>query len=263
MNARPQKLGIVAGGGMLPQKLRDFCKGNFIDTYVVGFEGHANPAVADRLMRLGEAGAIISAFREQGCNDLVLIGSVKRPKFSEMRPDLRTAAFFAKLGLRALGDDGLLKAVRAELEGEGFVIHGIQDVMPGLVIGAGTLTKRIPNDMEYETIHEGLMASRNIGKKDIGQSVVVLGEDVLGTEDDNGTNALIERAGQKGAILVKSSKPQQDRKLDMPTLGSETVKLCASRGYAGIAAEAGGVLLADREEMIAAADEAGMFVVGV
>lgn len=263
MTAKPQKLGIVAGGGMLPQKLRDFCKGNFIDTYVIGFEGHANPAIADRLMRLGEAGAIISAFREQACNDLVLIGSVKRPKFSEMRPDLRTAAFFTKLGFRALGDDGLLKAVRAELESEGFTIHGVQDFMPGLLMQAGVLSKRIPTETEYETIHEGLMASRHIGKKDIGQSVVVLGEDVLGTEDDNGTNALIKRVAAENAILVKSSKPQQDRKLDMPTLGSETVRLCASLGYAGIAAEAGGVLLADREEMIAAADEAGLFVVGV
>lgn len=261
--ALPSKLGIVAGGGILPQKLRAFCKDNSIDTYTVGFEGHADPAIADRLMRIGEAGGIITAFREQGCNDLVLIGSVKRPKFSEMRPDLRTAAFFAKLGFRALGDDGLLKAVRAELEDEGFVIHGIHELMPGLLLGAGVLTKAAPDERAYEHIHGGLMASRHIGRKDIGQSVVVLGDDVIGTEDENGTNALIKRAARKGAILVKSSKPQQDRKLDMPTLGSETVRLCASLGYAGIAAEAGGVLIADQDEMIAAANDAGLFVVGV
>jgi len=259
----PAKLGIVAGGGVLPGKLRAFCASNGIESFVIGFDGHADPANSNRLMRIGEAGSIISALREQGCNDLVLIGSVKRPSFSEMRPDLRTAAFFAKLGFRALGDDGLLKAVRSELEDEGFTIHGIHELMPDLMMPSGVLTKVAPDEEVYEHIHTGLMASRHIGKRDIGQSVVVLGDEVLGTEDTEGTNALIRRCARKGAILVKSSKPQQDRKLDMPTIGSETVKLCASLGYSGIAAESDGVLIADREEMIAEADKASMFVVGV
>jgi len=261
--ALPAKLGIVAGGGILPRTLRTFCNDNAIETFAIGFDGYADPSVADRLMRLGEAGGMIAAFREQGCRDLVLIGSVTRPKFSDMRPDLRTAAFFAKLGFRALGDDGLLKAVRSELEDEGFTIHGIHELMPDLLMPVGVLTKAAPDEAAYESIHTGLMASRVIGKKDIGQCVVVLGNDVVGTEDDSGTDALIKRAARKDAILVKSSKPQQDRKLDMPTIGSDTVRLCASLGYRGIAAEAQGVLLADREEMIAAADAAGLFVVGV
>lgn len=261
--ALPSKLGIVAGGGGLPRRLRDFCNNNGIQCFTVGFEGHADPSICDSMMRLGEAGGIIAAFRAQSVRDLVLIGSVKRPKFAEMRPDLRTVAFFTKLGFRALGDDGLLKAVRSELEDEGFVIHGIDEVMPDLLMLAGVLTKIAPDDADYEYIHGGLMHSRLIGKKDIGQSVVVLGHDLIGTEDDSGTDALIRRAAKAGAILVKSSKPQQDRKLDMPTIGSGTVKLCASLGYRGIAAEAGGVLLADREEMIAEADAAGLFVVGV
>ncbi len=261
MTVLPSKLGIVAGGGILPAKLRAFCAANDIDSFTIGFEGHADSA--DRFMRLGEAGNIIAALRERGCKDLVLIGSVKRPSLSELRPDLRTAAFFAKLGLRALGDDGLLKAIRAELEGEGFTIHGIHELLPDLLMPAGVLTNTAPTETMYEHIHTGLMASRHIGKQDIGQSVVVLGDDVISTEDEHGTDALIKRAAVKGAILVKSSKPQQDRKLDMPTLGSDTVKLCASLGYAGIAAEAGGVLIADRDEMVSLANAAGLFVVGV
>jgi hypothetical protein len=263
MAALPSKLGIVAGAGILPAKLRDYCRTKEIQTFVVGFEGHADPAIADKVMRIGEAGSIISTLREGGYKDLVIIGSVKRPTLAEMRPDLRTAAFFAKLGLRALGDDGLLKAVRSELEGEGFTIHGIHEVMDDLLMPSSVLTKIKPEEWIYEDIHTGLMASRHIGKKDIGQSVVVCNGAVVGTEDEHGTNALIKRAAAPGAILVKSSKPQQDRKLDMPTIGSETVRLCASLGYIGIAAEAAGVLLADREEMIAAADELGLFVVGV
>lgn len=261
MNAIPKKLGIVAGGGILPERLRAFCIAKGIDNFTIGFEGHAE--AADRLMRLGEAGSIMSVFREQGCNDLVLIGSVKRPKLTELRPDLRTAAFFAKIGLRALGDDGLLKAIRAELEGEGFTIHGIHEFMPELLIGHGVMSNVVPSDEQMADISVGLAASRKIGEQDIGQSIVVLNGKILGEEDDNGTNALIKRAAVKGAILVKSSKPQQDRKLDMPTIGSDTVKFCASLGYAGIAAEAGGVLIADKDDMVSLANQSGLFVVGV
>ena len=267
MSALPQKLGVIAGGGLLPRKLLDYCDSQKIDSFVVGFDGHVDPVtVRGRnhvLMRVGAAGAIIATLQAHGYKDLVLIGAVKRPKLTEMRPDLRTIAFYAKIGARALGDDSFLKAIRAELEKEGFTIHGIHEIVPGLMMPQGVITKVEPTEAQWEDIRIGLAESRDIGEKDIGQSVVVLNEDVLGTEDDNGTSALIKRAAAKGAILVKSSKPQQDRKLDMPTIGSETVKLCAELGYAGIAAEYDGVLLADREEMIAAADAAGLFVVGV
>ena len=267
MSAHPQKLGIIAGGGALPRKLLSYCDSQGIDSFVVGFEGHVEPATVQGrnhvLMRVGAAGAIMQTLRERGYRDLVLIGAVKRPKLAEMCPDLRTIAFYAKLGMRALGDDSFLKAIRAELEHEGFTIHGIHEIVPGLMMPQGAITKAQPDEAQWEDIRLGLTESRKIGKDDIGQSVVVLNEDVLGTEDDTGTAALIKRAAAKGAILVKSSKPQQDRKLDMPTVGSETVKLCASLGYAGIAAEYDGVLLADREEMVAHADAAGLFVVGV
>lgn len=267
MSALPQKLGIIAGGGILPTKLVTFCEAKNIDTFVVGFEGHVDAATVEgrnhTLMRLGSAGSIIDLLQERGYRDLVLIGAVKRPTLSDMRPDMRTIKFFAKIGMRALGDDGFLKAIRAELEEDGFIIHGVQDILPGLFIDKGTLGSIEPTDDQWEDIRVGFTGSRKIGEADIGQCVVALDGDIIGTEDDKGTNALIRRAAAKGAILVKSSKPQQDRKLDMPTIGSDTVKLCASLGYAGIAAEAGGVLVADRAEMIAAANAAGLFVVGV
>jgi DUF1009 family protein len=267
MSALPTRLGIVAGGGALPKKLLTFCDSKNIETFIVGFEGHVDPSILDgrdhMLTRLGAAGQIIRVLKDKQYTHLVMIGSVKRPKLSEMRPDFRTVTFFAKLGLRALGDDGLLKAVRSELEDEGFTIHGIQDIVPDLMMPKGVLGRVEPTDDQYEDIRIGMAGSRKLGAEDIGQSVVAFEGDVIGTEDEDGTNALIRRSAMQGAILVKSSKPQQDRKLDMPTLGSDTVRLCASLGYAGIAAEYGGVLLAEREEMIALADELGLFVVGV
>jgi DUF1009 family protein len=192
-----------------------------------------------------------------------MIGSIRRPKLRELRPDLRTAAFFAKLGFRALGDDGLLKAVRAELERDGFRIHGIQELLPELLMPFGQLSRAAPSAEQEQDIAAGMAAARRIGADDIGQSVVVLNGEVVGTEDNEGTNALLRRAARPGAILVKASKPQQDRKLDMPTLGPESLRHCAALGYAGVAGEAGGVLLADREDMTRIADDTGLFLVGV
>lgn len=267
MQSLPEKIGVVAGGGLLPQKLLAFCEAKGIATFTVGFDGQTDAETLHGrehvLTRIGAAGQIIAMLRERGCRDLVIIGSVKRPKLADMRPDMRTISFFAKLGLRAIGDDGLLKALRAALEEEGFAIHGIHEIMDGLLMPSGLVTRHAPDDAQRADIEIGLRASRRIGEADIGQSVVVLNGDVIGTEDDNGTNALIRRAAKPGAILVKSSKPQQDRKLDMPTLGSATVRLCAELGYAGIAAEANGVLLADREIMVPLADDLGLFMVGV
>jgi hypothetical protein len=264
MTALPAKLGIVAGGGKLPGKLVEFCNSRNIETFVVGFENQTDPdLMVHEQTRLGAAGQIINILRSHDFHDLVMIGSIKRPKLSELRPDLRTAAFFAKLGLRALGDDRLLKAIRAELEDEGFNIHGVHEIMDDLLMPQGVLGRLEPNDSQKLDIAVGLKASKKIGEEDIGQSVVVLNGEVLGVEDDNGTNALIKRSAEQGAILVKSKKPQQDRKLDMPTIGPETVKLCASLGYAGIAAESGEVLVVDREDMIKSANDSNLFLVGI
>lgn len=267
MSVLPVKLGIVAGGGQLPKKLAEFCESKNIPVFIVGFENQTDPALlegrAHEMTRLGAAGQIISILHEQGCSELVMIGSIKRPKLAELRPDLRTASFFAKLGMRVLGDDGLLKAIRAELEDEGFIIHGIHEIMDDLLMPPGVLGRIAPDDAQQKDIVLGLKASKKIGRQDIGQSVVVLDGDILGVENERGTNDLIRRSARAGAILVKSSKPQQDRKLDMPTIGTETIKLCASLGYAGIAAEAGDVLVVDREEMVALADQSGLFVTGI
>jgi DUF1009 family protein len=267
MPALPARLGIVAGGGKLPQKLVEFCDSQKIETFLIGFENQTDPTLLEgrthEMTRLGAAGQIITILRDHQYIDLVLIGSIKRPKLSELRPDLRTASFFAKLGLRVLGDDGLLKAIRAELEEEGFIIHGIHELMPELLMPQGVLTTVAPTPTQKDDIALGLKASKKIGKDDIGQSVVVLNNEVIGVEDDNGTNDLIRRAAKEAAILVKSCKPQQDRKLDMPTIGPDTIKLCASLGYAGIAAEAGDVLVVDRDHMVSLANDAGLFILGV
>lgn len=267
MATYPVKLGIVAGGGDIPKQLLSFCDSKNIQTHVVAFNGHTDDETfAGRnhsVMRLGEAGKIIKLFRDKGFNDLVLIGSIQRPNAWELRPDLYTAKFFAKIGFKAMGDDGLLKAIRYALEDEGFTIHGVHEFIPSLLMPVGVLSECVPNEQQSNDVAIGFRAAKDLGERDVGQCVVVHDGKVIGEESAKGTDELIRRCAVKGAILVKTCKPQQDRKLDLPTIGRRTIRLCAELGYAGIAAEAGSTLLANGAEVRELADASGLFVVGV
>lgn len=260
-----QKLGIVAGGGTLPALLIAHCRARDIPHYIIALKGQASPDLPrDAEYPMGRAGLMVAEFRAAGVRDLVLIGSVKRPRLFDMAPDFYTARFFTKLGLRALGDDGLLKAVRRQLEEEGFILHGFQDFLPQLLMPSGVIGSIMPDERQHADIALGIRTARELGARDEGQACVVMNGRVLGVEDAEGTNALIRRcAGERGAILVKMCKPQQDRKLDLPTIGVETVRLCAELKYAGIVAEAGQSFLIEADAVRRIADDAGLFVIGV
>jgi len=263
--ALPAKLGIVAGGGKLPAKLLEYCDARKIQTFIIGFENHTDLNLLDArsysLVRLGAGGAMVRIFKDRGVKDLVVIGSVKRPSLWELRPDLYTMNFFRKLGFKAMGDDGLLQAIHAQLKEEGFKLHGIHEIMPDFLMPDGLLGAVKPTKSQLEDVSLGFVASKDLGVRDIGQSVVVKDGKVIGTEDSKGTNALIKRC--QGGVLVKTCKPQQDRKLDLPTIGVETIKLCAGQGFSGVAVEAGAAVIVDKAECVAAADKAGLFLIGV
>lgn len=266
-----KKLAILAGGGDLPARLAEACESRGIEIFIVGFDGHTNDSLYDNRTflktRIGAAGSIISTLRERGIIDLVLIGSIRRPGLAELRPDLRTARFFARVGLRALGDDGLLRALKDELQREGFKIHAVQDFIYDLVAGAGPVGARKPDKAATADIVRGFDVLHFVSPADIGQSVIVQEGIVLGIEATEGTDELIRRcAGYRrkgsGGVLIKAAKAGQDTDLDMPTIGPATVRLCADLGYDGIAFEAGRTLLVDRAEVAALADKHKIFVVG-
>ncbi len=263
------KLGIVAGGGVLPARLIAACRNRGREVFVLAVKGHAEEAllpadVAREWIAIGQAGRGIDIMRREGVRDLVMVGRVKRPSLRELRPDWRTLRFFAKVGFDALGDNGLLSAVVAELEREGFRVVGIDQVLGGLLAPAGVIGHRRPDDRAEADIAAGIAAARAHGAADRGQAVVVRAGVVLDREDEAGTDALIRRAAPAaGAILIKTEKPGQERRVDLPTIGPATVAAAAAAGFAGIAVEAGSTLIVDREQCIADADAAGLFLVGV
>ena len=197
-----------------------------------------------------------------------MAGPVRRPSLASIRPDWRAAKFLARIGLRALGDDGLLGAIIKEFELEGFRVVGVHDVLGSLLAPEGPLGAIVPDAEARADIERGLEVARAIGAVDVGQAVVVQQGIVLGVEAVEGTDALIERAGRlkregPGGVLVKIAKPGQERRADLPTVGVGTVQAAARAGLRGIAVEASMALVMDRPAGAAAADRAGLFVIGI
>jgi len=162
----------------------------------------------------------------------------------------------------------LLSAIIKEFELEGFRVVGAHDILGSLLAPEGALGAIAPDAQGRADIERGLEVARALGGVDVGQAVVVQQGIVLALEAAEGTDALIERAGRlrgdgPGGVLVKAAKPGQERRADLPTVGVSTVDACARAGLRGLAIEAGMALVIDRAAVSAAADAAGLFVVGI
>ncbi len=265
-------LGILAGGGDLPARIIQTCRESGRAFFVLAFEDQAASATVagtpHAWVRLGAVGTAIDHLRGAGVEDLVMAGAIRRPSLSALRPDLRAAKILARTGAAALGDDGLLKALIGQLEDEGFRVVGPESIMPGLLAGAGPYGAHAPSRQAAEDIDHGVIAARDLGSRDLGQGAVVHRGRVLAVEAADGTDAMlarvaVERAGVAGGVLVKVRKPGQENRADLPTIGPATVAAAAKAGLEGIAVEAGGALVVDRDAVVRAADAAGLFVIGI
>ena len=269
----PRRLGIIAGGGVLPGRVAAAARAAGREVFIVGLDGFADPEVLapwpHELRRLGAAARIIAALREHGCRDLVMIGPVRRPSLLDMRPDAEGAKLLARIGRAAFaGDDGLLAAVIRVLTEEGFHVIGAHEIMDEAVAPAGVLTRATPDAQAMADIERGVKVTRLLGAADVGQGCVVQQGLVLAVEAIEGTDAMLARAGAlrrdgAGGVLIKLVKPGQDKRADLPTIGPETVRNAAAAGLRGLAFEAGATILAEREACLAAADAAGFFLLGL
>jgi DUF1009 family protein len=268
--ARP--LGILAGGGTLPRRVAETAAAQGRPVFIVAFTGQFDPTTVEGFphisLRIGEAGRIIAEMRKAGVVDLVMAGGVRRPSISELGLDWRGVQLFARIGARALGDDGLLAAIGHELEREGFRLVGASEILAGGAVAAGTLGSHQPDEQAQADIAHGFHVARALGAVDVGQAVVVQQGLVLGVEAIEGTDALLQRVGPLrrdglGGVLVKIAKPQQDRRIDLPTIGPATVRQAVASGLRGIAIEAGATIILDQAEAVAAADAAGLFLVAL
>lgn len=268
-----KKLGIIAGGGTIPRMLIENCQKTERDFFVVAIEGNADKALIDDSIphiwiRIGQAGSAFKRFHDEKVEEVIMIGTIKRPSFFDLVPDLRTAAFFAKVGAKSFGDDGILKALVNEIESEGMKVKGIHEVMQDLLVKKGVLGKVKPDKQANLDIKRGVEVALGLGRLDVGQAAVVQQGLVLAVEGIEGTDELLKRCGNykrkgDGGVLVKLRKPQQDMRIDLPTIGTQTIMLAKESGLRGIVVHAGNGLIVDEKEVIKLANKLGMFIIGI
>lgn len=266
------KLGVIAGGGALPRQAIAAARRRGRAVAAVALEGMADRDAGEGVesVRLppGAFGRMIAFLRRSGAEEVLLAGRVARPDWSKAALDWRALRALPRVLAADRGDGAALSAVVRELEGEGFRVVGIDSVAPELLAGAGVLGTVRPGRAARADIDRGLAVLAALGGCDVGQAAAVRRGVVLGIEAVEGTDALIARCGAlqppgRGAVLVKCAKSGQDRRVDLPAIGPETVRAMAGAGFAGAALEAGAALLLEREETIAAADRARLFLCGV
>lgn len=273
-----EKIGLIAGNGTFPMLVLDAARARGTEVVVAAIKEEAFPeidqhgAVAVHWMSLGELDKLIDTFKREGVSQAVMAGQVKhRQIFSSIRPDWRMAKLL--LSLRNRNTDALIGAVAQVLADEGITLLDSTAFLGPLLVRAGLLTKRAPDEREQRDIAYGRAAARHLAQYDIGQTVVVAEAACVAVEAMEGTDATIERAGRIMAGLegsstlsrklsvVKVAKPNQDMRFDVPVIGVATIEAMRKAGATSLALDAGKCLLLGGDAITRAADTAGITIV--
>ena len=261
-------IGLIAGGGQFPLMVAEAARKINFHVVAVAVSGETEPLLSNKVdeivwIKLGQLGQLIKAFKKEGVQKALMAGTItKKRMFENIRPDLKGLTVMSKLAI--FHDDDILRAVAEELAREGIEIVSSTTYLPELIAPPGSLTKRRPSKTENEDINFGWEVAKELGRLDIGQCVVVRSKTVLALEAIDGTNETILRGGRlakKNAVVVKVSKPNQDLRFDVPSVGLETVRVMSQVKASALAVEAGKTLMFEKSEMIKYADSAGIAII--
>lgn len=277
--AREGPLAMLCGGGSLPLAVADKVTANGRPVVLFPLRGAAEGTAVERFphhwVHIGQIGKFVRLARAAGCHDVVFIGSLVRPSLWQVHPDLKGLSLLRRvLAAYRGGDNHLLSGMGKVLEDEGLHLVGAHEVAPDILVPEGTLGRVQISERDRTDIDLGLDYLHTAGKFDIGQAVVVAGRHVLAVEAAEGTDAMLARVAEMRAnrrvraphgtgVMVKAPKPAQDRRFDLPSIGPRTVEGASRAGLAGIAVVAGSTIVAELEQLVAAADRANIFVLGV
>jgi DUF1009 family protein len=265
-----ERIGIIAGGGQFPLLFIDAAHRAGRRVLVVAHRSETDENVAraaDEVcwVKLGQLGKIIKFFKNNGVSETVFLGTITKTQiFRDILPDLKGLSLWNKIDTKQ--DDAILRAVAAALEQEGISVMESTLYLEHLLFPKGVLTRKKPNKNQRRDIEFGWRNARAIGSLDIGQCVVVRESAVMAVEAIEGTDAAIRRGGslaKEQAVVVKLRKPNQDFRFDLPATGLGTIETMQEVSCAALAVEAGESLLFDRQEMVVAAEKAGIVVVGI
>lgn len=285
MKASPERpavrnLAMIAGGGTLPLEIARSITTRGGNVYAVMIEDEADDALSaypHTKLNWAELGHAVKALKTAGMRDLVMVGRMSRPSFWTAKPDFGFLFSLPRIlrALRAGGDDAVLRGVVRLFEARGINVLSVADVAPELLLSEGPLGFHHAQQPDKDDIAIGMALVAALGRYDIGQAVVVARGTVEGIEGAEGTDRMLARvrdarlaagidvARLRAGVLVKRPKPGQDKRLDLPAIGPDTVAGVIDAGLGGIAGLAGEVLAAGRFEMVERADRARVFVMGV
>lgn len=272
---QPHHLGVIAAGGAIPLAICDAALARGYKVHVVALTGQADPAITrfpHDWVKIGQVGHMLGALHKAGCSEVVIVGSLKRPDFFKVGIDFGFIRHFRALwALTRGGDDAILTRVVRFFEGQGFQVRGAHEIEPALLAPRGQLGAIAPTEEHMQDIAVGRGVINALSPFDVGQATVVARRYVLAVEAAEGTDAMLRRCGElrqwgrkgRAGVLVKLPKAGQEMRIDMPAIGPRTVELAAEVGLAGIAVDAGKVMIAELAETVRLADSHKLFVLGL
>jgi DUF1009 family protein len=274
MQAKITKLAIIAGSGSLPIEICNSCVAKQIDHLVIALEGNAIIARYNDKhcfpLALGQVGKLLALLEEHKVSHVILAGGIKKPDFSTIKVDIKGAILLAKItAAKLLGDNHILTEVLSYLKNHGYEIAGVKDYFDELLVPVGNLTSNQPQKNDFYDIDIGKNAAEMLGRLDIGQAVIVENKVILAVEAAEGTDNLIKRAkelkflNKKSGVLVKMVKPNQDLRVDLPTVGPETIKNIAEANLCGIAISAHHAIILDKAYTLELAKKHELFIFGI
>lgn len=240
--------------GMAPPTLREIC-----DDYVS--------------LPLAKIGKAIRTLRRASVDKVVMAGKIEKTvlfhplRILKLMPDWRTIHMWYRYARENKKDDTILLAVIREFERDNIHFESALDYCPELLVNHGFLTRRKPTRSQWKDIKFGWEMAKEMGRLDVGQTVIVNDTAVIAVEAIEGTDAAIRRAGslckRGGFTVVKVAKPQQDMRFDVPTIGMQTLQTMHESGARVLAVESDKTILLDREEVIGLADKFGISIVSL
>jgi DUF1009 family protein len=267
------KIGILAGKGLLPKLIYQGCLEKGLECVIVGISGQFShelfPNVPFKIMPMHSVTNIINEFKANSVTHITLAGKVKRTNLGKLLFDKKGSQLFSLILKRGLQDNNILTSIITFLENEGFKIIPSNELASNITASTGSLGIISPDASAIRDIKNGIHILKGIANYDIGQALVIQSGLVLGVEAAEGTDALIKRCstlqqlGQPPAILVKIAKPNQDKRIDLPCIGVNTIKNLAQANMRGLAVHAGHCILLDNSTIQKTADESGIFVYGI
>lgn len=271
-------IGIFAGRGSLPKELAEHLRSIGHEPFILGIKGEVEPWIFEyqnELFVWGKLGRFFKYLKSNHIKQVIFAGGVTRPTLRFRDMDWGGVVSLSKvMAFMVGGDNSLLTGLMKLFDQHGVTVVGAHEIMPELLTPKGLLFGRKPSKKALHNIDKAFEACKALGALDIGQAAVAVGGRVVAVEGIEGTDGMLERIAHmrssgrlfedgKHGVLVKTMKPGQDMRADLPTIGPQTIEGVIKAGLKGVAIEAGHSLLLEREETLEIAKQAGIFVYGL